>query len=172
MQEHNKNGILIYQSEKGEIELQADIEGDTLWATQAQIAELFETTSQNITVHFKNIYAENELDMNRTCKENLQVQKEGSRAIKRRVNFYNLDAIIAVGYRVSSKKATQFRIWATRTLREYLTKGYSLNRYNLEKAPKALLDLYKAMATIESKGLGGKLRGKITFNMTQDLDPV
>ena len=92
-------------------------------------------------------------------------------AIKRQIECYNLDAIIAVGYRISSKKATQFRIWATNVLREYLKSGYSLNQYKLEKSPEALLDLYATMSSIESKGLGGKLRGKITFKMTQDFEP-
>lgn len=164
-----KSEILIYQTEKGEIQLRADIKQDTIWATQAQIADLFDTTIPNISVHFKNIYDENELDKNQTIKENLIVQKEGGRAVKRQIDLYNLDAIIAVGYRVSSKKATQFRMWATRILREHLTKGYTLNQYKLEKAPEALMDLYTAMSLIESKGVGGKLKGKVTFKLTQDI---
>jgi len=87
------------------------------------------------------------------------------------VDYYNLDAIIAVGYRVSSKKATQFRIWATRVLREYLAGGFALNNYKLEKAPKALLELYTAMARIESSAKGGKMKGKVTLKLTEDFDP-
>ena len=106
-----------------------------------------------------------------TCNESLQVQKEAGRNVKRPIIVYNLDAIIAVGYLVNSKKATQFRIWAKSVLKEYLTRGYSLNKYKLEKSPGALLDLYSTMSSIESKVLGGKLRGKVTFKMTQDFEP-
>ncbi len=161
---------MIYQSEKGDVELHVDINEDTIWAPEARIAELFDTTHQNVNLHLKNIYNDGELLEKATRKESLLVQKEGGKSVKRSIILYNLDAIIAVGYRVSSKKATQFRIWATKTLREYLVRGYSLNKYSLEKTPKALLDLYAAMSTIESKTLDGKLRGKITFKMTQDLD--
>ena len=165
-----KSEIVIYQTEKGDIELRADIKEDTVWATQIQIAELFDTTVPNINMHLDHIFTEGELDKNRTIKKNLIVQKEGGRAVKRQVDLYNLDSIIAVGYRVSSKKATQFRIWATNVLREHLKNGYSLNRYKLDKSPEALLELYAAMSAIESKGLGGRLRGKVTFKMTQDFD--
>ena len=165
------NMIVIYQNEKGKIELRADIEKDTIWATELQIAELFDTTQQNANLHLKNIFKEGELNKKATHKESLLVRKEGGRAIKRQIECYNLDAIIAVGYRVNSKKATQFRIWATNVLREYLKSGYSLNQYKLEKSPRALLDLYATMSAIESKGLGGKLRGKVTFKMTQDFEP-
>jgi len=169
MKETNK--IVIYQNEKGTIELRADIEQDTIWATRTQLAELFDTTPQNITLHLQNIFNEGELDKKRTSKDSLLVQKEGGRATKRLIDLYNLDVIIAVGYRISSKKATQFRIWATNILREYLKSGYSLNQYKLEKSPEALLDLYATMSSIESKGLGGKLRGRVTFKMTQDFEP-
>jgi len=168
MKDNNK--IVIYQNEKGAVELRADIEKDTIWATELQIAELFATTQQNVNLHIKNIFEEGELDNKATHKESLLVRKEGGRAIKRKIECYNLDVIIAVGYRVNSKTATQFRIWATGVLREYLTNGFSLNRYKLDKSPKALLDLYATMSSIESKGLGGKLRGKVTFKMTQDID--
>jgi hypothetical protein len=151
--------------------LRADVEKDTIWATQSQMASLFETTVPNINIYLGRIYDEGELDRNRTIKESLIVQKEGSRAIKRKIECYNLDAIIAVGYGVNSKKATQFRIWGTGVLRDYLKNGYSLNRYKLDKSPEALLDLYATMSSIESKGLGGKLRGKVTFKMTQDFEP-
>jgi len=169
MKDNNK--IVIYQNEKGNIELRADIEKDTIWATQAQISQLFETSIPNVNIHLGKIYEEGELQRNRTIKESLIVRKEGSRAIKRQIECYNLDAIIAVGYRINSNKATQFRIWATSVLREHLKRGYSLNQYKLEKSPEALLDLYATMSSIESKGLGGKLRGRVTFKMTQDFEP-
>jgi hypothetical protein len=165
-----KNNIIIYEGKDGNIELRADVEKDTIWATQGQIAELFDVNSQAITKHLQNIYGEGELIKNSTCSILEQVQKEGGRTVKRQIECYNLDAIIAVGYRVNSKKATQFRIWATGVLREYLKNGYTLNRYKLDKSPEALLDLYAAMSSIESKGLGGKLRGKVTFKMTQDFE--
>ena len=169
MKDNNK--IVIYQNEKGIIELRADIEKDTIWATEIQIAELFATTQQNTNLHLKNIFKEGELNKKATHKESLLVRKEGGRNVERQIDLYNLDAIIAVGYRVNSKMATQFRIWATNVLREHLKNGYSLNHYRLEKSPEALLDLYATMSAIESKGLGGKLRGRITFKMTQDFEP-
>lgn len=131
MNKNNKNEIVIFTNNNGEVELRADIEKDTLWATQAQIAKLFDVNSQAITKHLKNIFSSNELISNSVCSK---MEHTGSDGKKYKVKFYNLDAIIAVGYRVNSKKATQFRIWATTILRNYLTKGYSLNKYTLEKS--------------------------------------
>ena len=101
---------------------------DILWATQAQIAKVFEVTPQNITQHISKIYKEKELSESSTCKESLQVKNEGGRSIARKIKSYNLDVMIAVGYRVNSVKGTYFRQWATKTLREHLTKGYTLNK--------------------------------------------
>lgn len=171
MKKEIKNNIVIYQADNGKIELQADIEKDTIWATQAQIAQLFDTTTQNITVHLRKVYSDKELDKDATCKENLQVQKEGGRVVKRQVEFHNLDAIIAVGYRVNSKKATQFRIWATGIIRNYLVEGHVLNKYRLEGTPEKLAGLYSAIAFLESKNFSGKLRGKITLKLTEELEP-
>ncbi|MDE2188110.1 MAG: virulence RhuM family protein [Patescibacteria group bacterium] len=165
MKENNK--IVFYQNEKGNVELRADVEQDIIWASQDRIAELFDTTKQNVGQHLKGIFQDCELDEKSVVKNFFTTASDGK---KYKINHYNLDAIIAVGYRVNSKKATQFRIWATGVLRDYLKNGYSLNRYKLEKAPEALLDLYAAMSAIESKGLGGKLRGKVTFKMTQEMD--
>jgi hypothetical protein len=100
-----------------------------------------------------------------------QVQKEGGRNVKRKIEFYNLDAIIAVGYRVNSKKATQFRIWATRIIRDYLVEGHSINRSRLEGAPEKLVGLYRAIAFLESESLSGKLKGRLTLKLTEDLEP-
>jgi len=96
--------------------------------TQAQMAELFDVKPQNITMHLGNVYGEGELEQGATCKDFLQVQQEGDRAVKRTRKHYSLDAVISVGYRVSSGRATRFRIWVTRTLREHLTQGWTLNR--------------------------------------------
>ena len=107
---------------------------ETVWLSQKMMAELFQTTPQNITLHLKNIYTEGELQEPATCKDFLQVQKEGSRELKRIRKFYNLDAIISVGYRVKSRIATQFRIWATKTLKEYIVKGFVLDDQRLKQS--------------------------------------
>ncbi len=106
---------------------------ETIWATQAQIGSLFDVTPQNITLHINNIYKDKELSKFSTCKESLQVQIEGKRKVERAVLFYNLDMIISVGYRINSKVATEFRKWATTTLREHITKGYTINRKQIAK---------------------------------------
>ena len=112
----------------------SELEDETVWLTQAQMAELFQTTPQNITLHIKNVYSEGELSQDSTCKEYLQVQNEGDRSVTRNVKHYNLDVIIAVGYRVKSPRGTQFRNWATERLREYLVKGFTMNDDLLKKA--------------------------------------
>jgi death-on-curing family protein len=130
----NKNKKLaIYQAKDGAINLEIDNKEETIWASQSQIASLFEVTSQNITIHLKNIFKTKELDESATCKEILQVQKEGDRSVKRKIKFYNLDLIISVGYRINSKKATQFRQWATKTLKQHITKGFTINESILKK---------------------------------------
>ena len=128
MKKKIKNNLVIYQAKSGAIELKGDFEKETVWATQAQIARLFDVTPQNITLHLNNIFKDKELDAKTTCKESLQVQIEGNREVKRSIKFYNLDVIIATGYRISSITGTNFRIWATKTLREHIVKGYTINR--------------------------------------------
>lgn len=125
--------IQIYQSADGQIQLDIRLEQETLWLTQAQIAELFQVKPQNITMHLKNVFADGELQEEATCKDFLQVQIEGDREVSRKRKFYNLDAIISVGYRVSSSRATQFRIWATQTLKQHLVEGYTINRQRLQE---------------------------------------
>ncbi len=120
--------IVIYQAPSGAIELRGDFERETIWATQAEIASIFGVTPQNITMHLKNIYKQRELKKQSTCKESLQVQNEGGRKVERRIREYNLDAIIAVGYRINSIIGTRFRQWATKTLKEHITRGYTINR--------------------------------------------
>ena len=121
------NQIIIYQTEDGQTQIDVRMENETVWLTQAQMAELFEKTPQNITMHIGNAYKEGELEKESTCKEYLQVQQEGKRKVSRMVKYYDLDVIISVGYRVKSKRGTAFRIWARKVLKQYLIKGYAVN---------------------------------------------
>lgn len=132
MQNEAKN-FLIYSLPNNQVRVDVFVQNETLWLTQKAMAMLFETTPQNITIHLKNIYEAGELDEISTCKEFLQVQKEGARMVERNQKFYNLDAIISVGYRVNSAKATQFRIWATQTLKEFIVKGFVLDDERLKQ---------------------------------------
>ncbi len=126
--------ITLYQTEDGKTRIQVRLANETVWLTQADMTELFQTTPQNITVHLKNIYQERELVEEVTCKDFLQVQTEGSRKIRRSRRFYDLDAVISVGYRIKSHVATQFRIWATQRLREYIIKGFTMDDERLKQA--------------------------------------
>jgi len=123
----NRGELLIYESKDGRIKVEVRFEEETVWLTQKGMSELFQVKPQNITMHLKNIFNEGELSEKATCKEFLQVQIEGKREVSRRQKFYNLDAIISVGYRIKSSVATQFRIWATQRLKEYIIKGFALN---------------------------------------------
>lgn len=130
-----ENGeILIYQSEDGNTKVEVRMEGESVWLTMNQLADLFQTTKQNISLHIKNIYSEAELQEAATVKEYLTVQQEGNRSVKRALDYYNLDLIISVGYRVNSHRGTQFRIWATQRLREYIIKGFTLDDERLKRA--------------------------------------
>lgn len=126
------NSIIIYEGDGGMPRIEVRLQGETVWLTQAQIADLFGVTPQNITIHLKNIFAEGELEEDRTCKEYLQVQKEGDREVSRTVKMYNLEAIISVGYRTNSDIATRFRQWATPRLREYIVKGFTMDDERLK----------------------------------------
>lgn len=128
----NSSQILIYQTEDGRTKIDVRLQDETVWLTQRMLAELFQTTPQNITLHLKNIYQEGELQEDRTCKDFLQVQQEGTRTVQRQVNYYNLDAIISVGYRIQSQVATRFRQWATQHIREYIVKGFVLDDERLK----------------------------------------
>ena len=125
------NEIVIYKTEDDQTQIEVQFKNDTVWLTQAQMSELFQQTKQNISLHINNCFKENELDGEATVKESLTVQKEGSRQVKRKLEWYNLDVIISVGYRVKSKRGTQFRQWATTRLREYLVEGYAINEKRL-----------------------------------------
>ena len=122
-----KNEIIIYQPDDLATRIDVRIEDETVWLSQVQMAELFQSTKQNISLHINNIYKEGELEKSSTVKEYLTVQIEGKRQVQRKITIYNLDVIISVGYRVKSKQGTQFRIWANKVLKDYLLKGYALN---------------------------------------------
>lgn len=125
--------IEIYQAEDGQTEIQVRLEKDTLWLSQAQMADLFDKDSDTIGLHLKNIYKSGELNRPATTEKSSVVQVEGTRKVRRKIQFYNLDAIISVGYRVNSIKGTRFRIWATQRLKEYLVQGYSINRQRFQQ---------------------------------------
>ena len=122
-----ENKIVIYQSEDGQTQIDVRLENETVWLTQSQMAELFQTDRTSIVRHINNIYKADELEKNSTCAKIAQVQIEGKRAINRMISYFNLDMIISVGYRVNSKRGVKFRQWANRILKEYLVKGYAVN---------------------------------------------
>ncbi|MBP3739097.1 MAG: virulence RhuM family protein [Muribaculaceae bacterium] len=119
--------IQIYMSDDGTTRLEVKLENDTVWLTQSQMVQLFQTTKQNVSLHINNIFKEGELEKKATVKEYLIVQNEGGRTVTRSVNYYDLDVIISVGYRVKSHRGTQFRRWASGVLKEFLIKGYAIN---------------------------------------------
>lgn len=129
--------LILYRTEDGRTELHLRAADGTVWLTQAEMAELFETTPQNITQHIRSVYEEGELAEAATCKDDLQVRSEGSREVRRKVKLYRLDLILAVGFRVRSPRGTQFRRWAGSTLAEYLVKGFVLNDERLKDAERA-----------------------------------
>lgn len=132
MTQKAQSPIIIYEDADRTVEVRLDVGEETVWVTQAQMAELFDVKPQNITMHLKNVYMQGELAEEATCKDFLQVQTEGERTVRRMRKHYNLDAIISVGYRVNSTRATRFRQWATRVLREHLTRGWTLDRRRFE----------------------------------------
>lgn len=148
----DKGEIIIYQTSDGQTELDVRLEGDSVWLSQSQLAQLLQVRPQNITMHIRNVYKEGELERSATCKNFLQIQNEGGRLITRNIKFYNLDVIISVGYRVKSLRGTQFRIWANRVLKEYLIKGYAINR----NAKQEQLDELKRTISVMSNVLAAK----------------
>jgi len=173
-----KSEFLVYQTEDGRIKIDVRLENETVWLTQKHIAKLFQTTPQNITIHLKNIFNEGELEENATCKDSLQVQNEGERQVGRNQRFYNLDAIISVGYRIKSHVATRFRIWATQRLKEYIIKGFVMDDVRLKNPPAAdssLPDYFDEMLErirdIRASERRMYLRVKEIFAMAGDYDP-
>ena len=129
----NNYEFLIYNTAEGDVSVNAVVKDETIWLTQKAMAQLFDCSTDNISLHLKNIYQSGELVEEATAEDFSVVQKEGSRNVTRRTKFYNLDAIISVGYRVNSRRATQFRIWATSVLKEYMTKGFALDDERLKQ---------------------------------------
>lgn len=125
--------ILLYQREDGVPDIEVRLQDETVWLSQQQIADLFQTSRENISMHLRNVFKEGELDAEATRKDFLQVRQEGARTVQRNVAHYNLDAIISIGYRVKSRIATRFRIWATDRLREYLVKGFTMDDARLKE---------------------------------------
>ncbi len=151
--------IEIYQLENGKTEIDVRLENETIWLNQYQIEELFETDRTSINRHISNIYKSGELDEYSTCAFFAQVQLEGKRKVTRNIKFYNLDTIISVGYRVNSKRGTQFRIWANNVLKEHLINGYTINKNRLEQKTEQLKELQKSV-----KLLGDVLKYKALSN--------
>ena len=140
--EHGK--IIIYQTDNNNVEVR--LERETVWLTQRQMSELFDTSSDNISLHLKNIYAVGELEKEPTTEDFSAVQKEGDRHVRRTLAHYNLDAIISVGYRVNSKRGVRFRQWATGVLRQNLVRGYTVNERRL--AEKGLSEMEQTIALL------------------------
>jgi hypothetical protein len=182
MSEHlpdsRSNEILIYQSEDGHIRLDVRLEKETLWMTQSDMAQLFQCSADNISLHLKNIYEERELDLATTAEDFSVVRQEGARQVRRTLTFYNLDAVISVGYRVKSLIATRFRIWATRQLKEYIVKGFVMDDERLKNPPvkdSAVPDYFDELLArirdIRASERRMYLRVKEIFAMAADYEP-
>ena len=151
--------IKIYQTEDGQTNIDVKFDNETVWLTQKQMAQLFDKDSDTIGLHLKNIYQSGELEEIATTEESSVIQQEGKRQVQRKINFYNLDAIISVGYRVNSKRGIQFRIWASRVIKDYLIKGYAINEKRLSQQNDQLRELQKSV-----KMIGKILNQKVLTN--------
>lgn len=146
----SKGEVIIYKTNDRQTHIEVKFEQDTVWLSQVQMATLFKQTRQNISLHINNLYKERELFKQSTIKESLIVQIEGGRKISRKIDFYNLDVIISVGYRVKSLQGTQFRQWATQKLKDYLIKGYDINEKRLKATQGKFTDLKKTIKLLEN----------------------
>lgn len=171
--------LLVYETEDGKARIECRFAEETLWMSQAQMAELFQTTPQNITLHLKALYEEKEINRTATSKDFLQVRTEGKRSVHRTVQCYNLDAVLAVGYRVRSLRGTQFRQWATDQLREYLVKGFVLDDERLKHsvakgiaAPDHFDEMLERIRDIRASEARVYLRVKEIFALAADYDPT
>ncbi|WP_432773692.1 RhuM family protein [Francisella salimarina] len=148
---NKEKDVMIYQLESGALELTADFESETIWASQKDIASIFEVERSVVTKHIKNIYLDNEVDKVSTCAKIAQVQKEGSRNVKRNIEIYNLDIVLAVGYRTNSSKAILFRKWATQTLKQHIIQGYTINQSKVENDPNLLVNIISKLQVSAQK---------------------
>lgn len=161
-----KNEIVLFESKDGKVTLPVSVDVDTVWLSRKQMAELFNVTPQNITMHLKSIYKTGELEESATSKDFLLVQQEGGRDITRSVNCYNLDAIISIGYRVNSSRATQFRIWATSVLKEYLLKGAAINKNRLRQLGQTVEIMKRVSSSLDAEQVLDVVK---TYSMALDL---
>ena len=148
IQENSDNQIVIYQTADGQTQIDVKMQEETVWLTQDMIVKLFDSSKANISEHIKHVYEEGELDQNSTVRKFRTVRQEGTRQVSRKLEYYNLDLILSVGYRVKSKTATQFRIWANKILKEYLIKGYSINEQLLLKQQQQLETLQNTISLL------------------------
>lgn len=146
-----QDSLIFYKSEDGNIQLNVKLEKDTVWLTQSQMSNLFGVDRTVIVRHIRNIYKSAELCEDATCAKNAQVQEEGGRTVRRTIPYYNLDMIISVGYRVNSKNATQFRIWATSILKQYLIKGYAINDQRLQQLGEVIRIMKRTQNELDAK---------------------
>ncbi|MCP4481330.1 MAG: virulence protein RhuM/Fic/DOC family protein [bacterium] len=165
LQDSSKSKFLIYQTKSGKTKIDVRFEDETVWLTQAQLADLFQTTSQNITQHIKNIYKEKEVAEKATCKDFLQVQSEGKRQVQRNTKYYNLDMIIPIGYRIKSHIATRFRQWSTGLIKQHLVQGYTINENRLKLAEYKYQEMQKTISllntTIAESNMGDEGKGLV-----------
>lgn len=176
--EEPKGELLIYRSEDGQVKLEVRLENETMWLTQKMMAELFQTSKQNISQHIQSIYEEGELSPEATVKKFLTVRYEGNRQVRRSLDYYNLDMIISVGYRVKSLIATRFRIWATQRLKEYIIKGFVIDDERLKNPPVAgssvpdyFDEMLERIRDIRASERRMYLRVREIFAMAADYEP-
>jgi len=179
MNDEQNSEILVYQTEDGQIKLEVRLEDETVWLTQQLMAELFQTSKQNISYHIQSIYEEGELLPEATVKKNLTVRREGRRNVRRELDYYNLDMIISVGYRVKSFIATRFRIWATKRLKEYIIKGFTMDDERLKNppvkgsnVPDYFDEMLERIRDIRSSERRMYLRVREIFSMAVDYEPT
>ena len=141
--------VVLYNTEDGKVKIEVQLDRETVWLNQRQMAELFDKNTDTIGLHIRNIYKEGELLREGTTEESSVVQNEGGRKVRRKVNSYNLDVVISVGYRVKSKRGTQFRQWATLVLREHLVRGFTLDKKRLRLQNQKLADLRHTISLLE-----------------------
>ena len=171
------NEIEIYKDKDNQTQIEVKFEEDTVWLNQAQLADLFKGSRTNIVEHIKNIYKTGELEELSTCRKFRQVRKEGKRSVERQIDHYNLDIIISVGYRINSKRGTQFRQWATQRLKDYLVNGYAINEKRLAEAENRFNELKQAIQLFDKVAQTKEISGseaqgllKVLSDFTVALD--